>query len=57
MCLAGEDVSQSCDYALISEAVAPGFDYSDMKLGTPAELKSAYSQYWERIKHLVKTEQ
>ena len=46
-----------CDYALISEAVAPGFDYIDMKLATAVEMQSAYSNYWERIKHLIKEEQ
>ena len=53
-CTAAQAGGNFCDYGLISEAVAPGFDYSDMKLATAAEMRSAYSKYWEQIKHLVK---
>ena len=47
----------SCDYGLISEAVTPGFDYSDMRLATATEMQSTYPENWEYIKHLVKDEQ
>lgn len=59
-CIAATDQQAGgnlCDYGLISEAVTPGFDYSDMRLATAAEMQSAYSKYWEHIKHLVKEEQ
>ena len=37
------------DYALISEAVAPGFDYEDMTLGSEAALLEAYPEHREVI--------
>lgn len=36
-------------YGLVSEAVAPGFDYADMTLGTRAELLAAFPQHRELI--------
>ena len=50
----GGNLSASCDYGLIGEAVAPGFDYSDMTIATAVEMQSAHAKHWERIKHLVK---
>ena len=39
-------------YGLIGEAVAPGFEYSDMQLGQTAELVTLYPQHAELIKSL-----
>ncbi|NED06914.1 cupin domain-containing protein [Streptomyces sp. SID6648] len=38
------------DHALISEAVAPGFDYADMTLGRPDELTARFPQHAELIR-------
>ena len=40
------------DYALISEAVSPGFDYADQDMATPSLLQE-YPQYSERISTLI----
>lgn len=40
-------------YGLISEAVAPGFDYADMTLGTEENMRSQFPQHWEAIKHSI----
>ncbi len=37
------------EYGLISEAVAPGFEYSDMELGKREELLQAFPQHRSRI--------
>lgn len=37
------------EYGLISEAVAPGFDFADMTLGKRAELEKAFPQHKELI--------
>lgn len=37
------------EYGLISEAVAPGFEYSDMKLGKVDELLQAFPQHRSQI--------
>ena len=37
------------EYGLISEAVAPGFEYSDMKLGKVDELLQSFPQHRSRI--------
>lgn len=39
-------------YGLIGEAVAPGFEYSDMQLGQTAELLTLFPQHAELIKSL-----
>ena len=39
-------------YGLISEAVTPGFDYSDMTLGSTAALLAAFPQHRELIEAL-----
>lgn len=41
-------------YGLISEAVSPGFDYSDMHLADAALMQGQYPQHWPKIKHLIK---
>ena len=42
-------------YTLISEAVAPGFDYSDNRLATPQEISSKFPDLWETVKTYVRT--
>ena len=41
-------------YGLISEAVAPGFDYADMTLGTNEVLRKKFPQHWELVERLIK---
>lgn len=38
------------DYGLLSEAVAPGFEYADMQLGKPGNLLEAFPQHAEIIR-------
>ncbi|WP_244904897.1 cupin domain-containing protein [Cellvibrio mixtus] len=40
-------------YGLISEAVAPGFDYADMILGTNVLLKDKFPQHWHIMEPLI----
>lgn len=47
-------VLEQGDYALLSEAVAPGFDYADMELATAEQLRSAYPQHWPQLAAYVK---
>ncbi len=42
-------ISVNTGYGLISEAVAPGFDFSDMTLGDPAQLKALFPQHEREI--------
>ncbi len=44
-------------YGLISEAVAPGFDYADMTLGTEDMMRSQFPQHWQAIKHSIQKPQ
>ncbi|BBA98652.1 hypothetical protein RVR_4921 [Actinacidiphila reveromycinica] len=41
-------------HALISEAVAPGFDYADMTLGRPDVLTARFPQHAELIRRYVR---
>ena len=41
-------------FSLTSEAVAPGFDYSDNKLATVDEIASMFPQHWETVKKYIK---
>lgn len=43
----------SGEYALIGEAVAPGFDYADMIMPTHDDLKKRSPQHFERLRYLV----
>jgi hypothetical protein len=40
---------QSGDYGLISEAVAPGFDYADMELATEEKLAMQFPQLFDQL--------
>ena len=42
------------DYALISEAVAPGFDYADMALGRQQDLLARFPQHPDLIKQFTR---
>ena len=45
------------EYALISEVVMPGFEYSDMALSTEEEIKSLVPEnMWDEVKLLVKNQ-
>lgn len=43
------------DFGLISEAVAPGFDYADEVLATQEMLASRFPDIWDKIAMFVKT--
>lgn len=51
--LPGNNPSDSYGYGLISEAVAPGFDYADMVLGTNELLKEKFPQHWHIVEPLI----
>ena len=42
------------EYGLISEAVAPGFEYEDMTLGTAAQLQERFPQHRSEIERFAK---
>ena len=42
------------EFGLISEAVAPGFDYADMELATQALVLSLFPQLWDSLSKYVK---
>lgn len=42
------------DYGLLSEAVAPGFEYADMTLGKRAELTKAFPQHEKLIREFTR---
>ncbi len=50
------DSDQAHDFGLISEAVIPGFNYSDMQLATQQDLEQRWPQHLEQLKHLIKTD-
>ena len=41
---------------LLSEAVFPGFDYHDMTIAKPDELRSQFPHLWDKISRYVKTD-
>ncbi|UZE95669.1 cupin domain-containing protein [Alkalimarinus alittae] len=41
-------------YGLVSEAVCPGFEYSDMKIASIELMQSSYPTHINEIKHLIK---
>jgi len=43
------------EFGLISEAVAPGFKYSDMHLANNDQMHSDFPDLFEQIKHLIKS--
>ncbi len=45
---------ESGEFGLISEAVSPGFEYSDMTLSTPAHMQVLFPDLWEKISRYVK---
>lgn len=42
------------EYGLLGEAVAPGFDYSDMELATKEKMQTLFPQLWDKISAFVK---
>ena len=45
--------ANSNGYSLTSEAVAPGFDYSDNQLATREEISSKFPHLWETVQSYV----
>jgi len=37
------------EFGLLSEAVAPGFDYSDMTIAEPGVLKMQFPHLWDQV--------
>lgn len=48
---------ESGEFGLVSEAVAPGFEYEDMELADEALIKSQFPQLWSSLAKFVKTSQ
>lgn len=44
------------EFGLLGENVAPGFEYQDNRLATPAELAKLFPHLWDKISHLVHPE-
>ncbi len=44
------------EWGLLGEAVAPGFDYMDMKFGTEVEIGQAFPQHLEKARPYIKKE-
>lgn len=42
------------EFGLLGEAVAPGFDYKDMEVGTKEKMRSLFPHLWNEIIPLVK---
>lgn len=42
------------EYGLISEAVAPGFDFNDMEIGSKEKLKNSFPELWDEIQAYIK---
>ena len=40
-------------YSLMSEAVAPGFDYADNQLATRQEISSKFPHLWETVEAYI----
>lgn len=51
---ASELLPGPCGYGLISEAVTPGFDFADMRLGKCGELVDVFPQHGEVIARLTR---
>lgn len=45
------------DYGLISEGMAPGFDYADWSLATTEVIQTLIPQEWENYKHFISDKQ
>ena len=41
------------EYALISEAVFPGFEYDDMQMAAHKEIQNNYPDHYSKLKHLI----
>ena len=41
-------------FGLLSEAVSPGFDYREMTIAKPDDLRLKFPEIWDRISHYVK---
>ncbi|MDB9493462.1 cupin domain-containing protein [Spirulina major CS-329] len=42
------------DYGLLGEAVAPGFDYRDMRVATAAEIRAQFPELWTELAPYIK---
>jgi len=43
------------EFGLLSEAVAPGFDYADMELATAAGVQNQFPQLWDSLAKYIKS--
>jgi predicted cupin superfamily sugar epimerase len=43
------------EFGLIGEAVAPGFDYQDMELATPAVIQAEFPELWPELAAYVRS--
>jgi uncharacterized protein len=48
-------VLESGEYGLIGEAVAPGFDYRDMTIGNPDEMRTQFPTLWDELAPYVRS--
>ncbi len=46
-------VLEQGEFGLLSEAVAPGFDYNDMTIATPDVLQTQFPHLWELVGQFV----
>ena len=51
--LTGSGGASSAGYTLMSEAVAPGFDYADNQLATREEISKQFPHLWETLETYV----
>ncbi len=42
------------EYGLLGEAVAPGFDYRDMRVATAAEIRAQFPELWPELAPYIK---
>ena len=48
------NTTTSAGYGLFSEAVTPGFDYSDMSVATKEDIEKCLPQEWKNYEHYIK---
>ena len=46
-------IDGSAGFALVSDAVSPGFDFADMQLGNREKLGEAFPEYWALIEQMT----
>jgi len=46
-------IDGSAGFALVNEAVSPGFDFADMQLGNREKLEEAFPEHWALIEQMT----